>query len=88
MTTRSKASKPGERARDEARPDHHRSFAAGEWEVSDQREPDEKFGKTRSDGGAHPDVDGDGPDVVAEAPESSGMGRGEKPRKPKHHSRR
>ncbi len=52
MQPRSTAGKPGERARDEARNDHHPSFAAGEWEISDQREPDERFGKTRSDGGA------------------------------------
>jgi len=64
-----KESKPGERSRDEARNDHHNSFAAGEWQLSDQREPDERFGKTRSDGGAAAesyvnDTDGDPPEVL------------------------
>ncbi len=67
MTTRSKADTP-----EDARP-ADLSFAAGEWDLSDQQEPDEKLGKTRA---------------VPEEPERSGMGRGEKPRRPKHHSRR
>ena len=57
MPTRSKSGKPGERARDEARNgarnnDGHPKFAAGEWELADERDPDERFGKSRSDGGA------------------------------------
>ncbi len=70
MSTPSKNSKPGERARDEARPDHHAAFAAGEWELSDQRDPDERFGKSRSDGGApaeqyvRAEGDDDVPDVI------------------------
>jgi hypothetical protein len=43
------SSRAGERKRDEARDDSAPKFAGGEWDLADEREPDERFGKSRSD---------------------------------------
>lgn len=65
--------KPGERMRDEARNDHSPKFASGEWELADEREPDERFGKSRADGGplSVSDADDDAPVATYEETEET-----------------
>jgi hypothetical protein len=80
---------PGsERARDEQRSDRTPRYAGAPWEVADERAPDERFGKARTDDSDPSELASWERDVVADTgiesgAGKSGFGRGEKPRKPK-----
>jgi hypothetical protein len=80
---------PGtERARDEQRPERTPRYAGAPWAVADERAPDERFGKARTDDSDPSELSSWERDVVADTSieaggTRAGFGRGEKPRKPK-----
>lgn len=73
--------KAGERKRDEARPGKHLSFAGGEWDLSDQLQPqDKEWPVTRFEDETEAETrEADG--AIESGAQTAGMGRGEAPRK-------